>query len=327
MKGIARGVWGAIVGCALGVVGCASADADVGSAGADLTEGSSGARLLALGDSIAYGWHPEWEPQQPGLPRNPANLQKAVLGNGYPEIVGKRLGLAVDNASCPGEASGSFFDLNQVDNGCRQKRTEGLKMGLPWGAAKTQLELAISQIRGPNPPQIITLSLGGNDLFLVQHMCKDFILGSSLCIASAALLGTDGAPVLKYGDNIEAILKAFHQAGYRGTVVVDTTYAMDYAGLAEPLVFGAFNAAATDAVDRARPETPGMKIVVADTYAQFKSVASKPEFQRNACKAGLLISTKEGAPILDDKGKPTCDRHPAPAGHEQIAEAILAALR
>jgi hypothetical protein len=103
---------------------------------------------------------------------------------------------------------------------------------------------------------------------------------------------------------------------------------MDYAGLAEPLVFGAFNAAVTAAVERARPMTPGMKIVLADTYAQFKTVAeSKPDFKKNACNAGLLISSMNGKPILDDSGKPTCDRHPAPAGHEQIAESILTALQ
>ena len=307
--------------------GCAASGDDVtDEAGSEVNAAARGsARLLALGDSITYGWEPEWSEKQPGQPKNAANLQKAVLGKGFPEMVAKRLGLAAANASCPGEASGSFRDPQAKDNGCRSKRADGLKMSTPWGSKRTQLEAAIAEVKSPNPPKVITLMLGGNDLFLLQDRCEDSFVGETACIAAAAKLGLNGAPVARLEENIEASLKALHGAGYRGTVVLVTIYAMDYAGLGEPLVFGAFNRALRGAARDVQASTPGMKIVIADAFSKFED-RSEPH-DRSACKAGLLISTRNGAPILDDKGKPTCDRHPSQAGHEAIADAVLEALK
>jgi lysophospholipase L1-like esterase len=317
----------AIVSVAFALAACGASSDDASSAGADLSANAAGPRLLALGDSIAYGWHPEWDQVQNGQPRNVANLQKATLGTGYPEKVAKNLGLAVDNASCPGEASGSFIDAAQVDNGCRQKRADGLKMTTPWGTAKTQLEFALGQVKGPNPPKVITISLGGNELFLLTHSCQNALLGSAVCIAAAATLGTSGAPATKYGENMQAILEALHSAGFTGTVVVVSTHAMDYGGFAEPIVIGAFNSALSRAVDGARASCPGMEIVLADAYEKFKELAgAKPEFSHNACNAGLLIDNNAGAPILDENGKRTCDRHPSQPGHQAISDTIVAAL-
>jgi lysophospholipase L1-like esterase len=306
------------------VTGCISGGE--GATGAD--EIRAGApRLLGLGDSIAYGWNPDWSQFQDGQPKNPENLQKAVLGLGYPERAAKTLGLAAANGSCPGEASGSFLDATQVDNGCREKRADGLKMTTPWGSATTQLEFAIAQVRRPNPPQVITMTLGGNDLFLLQDSCKGALLGTSLCIAAAATLGTHGAPVAKYRVNLTSALESIHAAGFRGTFVMITTYAMEYGSFGEPIVFGAFNDALRDAVRDASAVTPGMRIVVADAYEKFRQrSAEKPEFGASACKAGLLISTRNGQPVVDESGKPTCDRHPSEAGHELIAQAVVEAV-
>jgi lysophospholipase L1-like esterase len=319
---------GLVLGLVLGLGACAgSGDDGADSANADLSAAPTPG-LLALGDSIAYGWRPDWSQSQPGQPDNPANLQKAILGQGYPEKAAKTLGLPVANGSCPGEASGSFNDATALDNGCRQKRIDGLKMTTPWGTAKTQLEFAIDEIKGPNPPKVITIDLGGNDLFLLQDSCKNFLLGSTACIAAAATLGTHGDPVGKYGQNLEATFVAMFKAGYRGTVVMVTTYAMEYGSFGEPLVFGQFNDALRDAVRRASAQTPGMKILIGDAYSKFKDKASSdPSFGKSACKAGLLINVHNGQPIVDDDGNPTCDRHPSQAGHELIAESVLDALK
>src|SRR5262249_46766721 len=215
--------------------------------------------VLALGDSIAYGWQPDWSQFQGDLPKDPANLQKAILGQGYPEKVAKQLNLATRNGSCPGEGSGSFIDKSQKDNGCREKRADGLKMTTPWGTAATQLEFAIAQVKSPRPPDLITLDIGGNDLFLLQDDCKaSAIINETLCIASATTLGLHGAPTVKSQHNVETIITALHGAGYRGTLVVVSTYAMTYTLLSgEPLVFSAFNNALRAAVAIAAPKTPG----------------------------------------------------------------------
>lgn len=305
-------------------VACMSPTADDTDGQASDVTAAPRERLLALGDSITYGWKPDWSQDQPGAPHDPANLQRAVLGQGYPEKVGARLGLAVHNASCPGEASGSFIDPKERDNGCRDKRRDGLKMTTPWGDAQTQLEYALREIKSPVPPKVITMTLGGNDLFLVQDDCEDAAF-STLCIASAATLGTDGAPVTKYRKNLEATLMKVYEAGYRGTFVMVTTYAMSYSLLSgEPLVFGAFNGAVRKAAENVRHATPGMTIVIADAYEKFKERAA--ESDKSSCKAGLLINTRNDQPITDDKGKPTCDRHPSQAGHELLADAVVDAL-
>src|ERR687888_2613873 len=66
--------------------------------------------LLALGDSVAFGYSPL--------------LDHSVATNfvGYPEVVAQRLDLADTNASCPGEATGGFLSLVGTDNGCRPYR-------------------------------------------------------------------------------------------------------------------------------------------------------------------------------------------------------------
>jgi hypothetical protein len=314
------------LGLVAGMAGCAHGEESVDPSEAALS-GSTTPRLLGLGDSIAYGWNPDWSQFQDGQPKNAANLQKAVLGLGYPEKVAKRLGLAADNGSCPGEASGSFLDATALDNGCREKRADGLKMTTPWGSAATQLDFTIAQVKGPNPPKVITMTMGGNDLFLLQDSCKGALLGSSLCIAAAATLGTHGMPVEQYKEHMLSALKSIHAAGFRGTFVAVNTYAMEYGNIGEVVVFGAFNDALRDAVTAARAVTPGMRIVLADAYGKFKERAeSSPENGKSACKAGLLIDKHNGKPVLDDKGKVTCDRHPAQAGHELIADAIVEAL-
>jgi lysophospholipase L1-like esterase len=299
----------------LGQVGCgAPEEPDEVSADAELNGSGS---LLALGDSIAYGWRPEWEQVQGQAPSDPGRLKLAKLGQGYPEKAAKLLGLTTANGSCPGEASGSFLDPTAEDNGCREKRADGLKMTTPWQNAETQLAFAKNYIASKKP-SVITLTLGGNDIFLLRNSCSGSFAGESLCIATSAALGSG---TTSYQKNLDAVLQGLFDAGHRGTVVLVTTYAMYYTTTSgEPLVFGAFNRALTNAVASAMTKTPGMKVVVADAYTRFQAASEASGW--DACKAGLLIDTKEGKPILDAAGKPTCDRHPSEKGHALIAEEI-----
>src|SRR4051794_30666966 len=68
-------------------------------------------RYLALGDSVAFGFNPLVVP---------VNLDSYV---GYPDLVSNALHLKVANASCFGEASGSFLSLAVPDTGCKAWRT------------------------------------------------------------------------------------------------------------------------------------------------------------------------------------------------------------
>ena len=71
---------------------------------------SENENFLALGDSIAFGYDP--------LVRDPSEPENFV---GYPEALAGLLGVDVVNASCPGEASGSFLDKG-ADANARQIR-------------------------------------------------------------------------------------------------------------------------------------------------------------------------------------------------------------
>src|SRR5690348_7045390 len=80
----------------------------------DDAEKSEPPHLLAIGDSITFGWNPLIE----------SDNKKVDARNyrGYAEILGKEKGWKVDNAACPGEASGSFLRADAKDNGCDANR-------------------------------------------------------------------------------------------------------------------------------------------------------------------------------------------------------------
>ena len=106
--------WLGAVAIGMAMVGCAAQTGEDGeSSTSDLSQQKS---LLALGDSIAFAWDPT----------APLVDGKVIASNykGYSDILGERLGLAVENSACPGEASGSFIDRSADENGCRKNRTK-----------------------------------------------------------------------------------------------------------------------------------------------------------------------------------------------------------
>jgi hypothetical protein len=80
---------------------------------APILAASDTVNYLALGDSIAFGFNPTLMPNPPAPPwPNPNQF------TGYPEIVSQLERKTEANAACPGETSGSFFDVAFPDNGC-----------------------------------------------------------------------------------------------------------------------------------------------------------------------------------------------------------------
>src|SRR3982750_3814793 len=91
-------------------------------------------RILALGDSLAFGDSPLLLPGSPTFP-------------GYPDLVGKVIHRNVANASCPGETSGSLLASGVPDLGCQAWRaTQPLLV--PYTG--TQLDFAVPSLR-PHP--------------------------------------------------------------------------------------------------------------------------------------------------------------------------------
>lgn len=248
---------------------------------------------LALGDSISFGYNPT-------VPPTPA-----TNFTGYPEIVAVDLNLPLGevNASCPGQTSGSFL-TGAPDNGCENNGdVPGFKAayGLHAAYTGTQINFALSQFQTNPNINLVTLSIGGNDLLLLQQACAtapDF----TACVGGAlpGVLST-------YAGNLTQILAAIRgEAGYTGNLVLseyaapntDPTYIQAVAALNQVMVEVGSNFGAR----------------FADGFTAFQ-LASAP-YGGDPCQAGLLVRLTAT----------TCDVHPTLAGQSLLAATVIQAL-
>src|SRR5262245_52534144 len=111
-------------------VGCAAPTAGDEDVASIAQAASNEARLLAIGDSIAFGYNPF--------------IDKTKDKNfvGYPDLL--KPDYAIKNASCPGETSKSLYVADPVaapDNGCRAYRA-AYPLHVNYGNKPTQLDYA-----------------------------------------------------------------------------------------------------------------------------------------------------------------------------------------
>lgn len=241
---------------------------------------------LALGDSVAFGFNPLLDPH------NAANFV------GYPEALARFLDLKVTNASCPGEASGGFISLTGVDNVCRPYRAA---FPLHVNYTTSQLDFAISFLETHPRTQLVTLTIGANDLFVLQKQCS----GSPACIQA-------GLPTLltTLSANLNTIYgRIRNEAHYRHTLVGLTYYSTNYNDPVGVPIIQAINARVAQATLAAHGR-------VADGFDTFRLVAQF--VGGDSCKAGVLI-VRSANPL-------TCDIHPSPLGRDLLAGAIIQAL-
>src|ERR1700681_4521632 len=113
---------------------------------------------LALGDSVVFGYI-----TKAGFAYgNPHNFI------GYPDYVSQALRFNTTNASCPGEATGSFISATVADNGCHSFRANA---PLHVSYTGTQLNLATKFLAANRHHRLVTIGLGANDGFLLQNAC------------------------------------------------------------------------------------------------------------------------------------------------------------
>jgi lysophospholipase L1-like esterase len=232
---------------------------------------------LALGDSVAFGYDPL------------ADLERDQV-QGYPEAFAAARGLQVTNLACPGEASGGFMAPNGADNGCRENRA-----AFPLHAEYqgTQLQGAVAFLTAHPETSLVTIDLGANDVFLLDHICnRDFNCILTNFVATSST----------YNANLGFIFDQLRKV-YDGPLVAlsiynpyptDTTaqYALDK--INEILVH----------------QTHAHGGEVADGMTAFANAAEDP------CAGGLLIKMPDG----------TCDVHPTPEGAAVLAGALEAAM-
>src|ERR1019366_8094434 len=158
---------------------------------------ASNSRYLALGDSVSFGYYP--------LPRPPQPIQSYV---GYPEILDPLVPKQVINFSCPGQTSASFLDGSSATE-VPGENCEFISYPFPgWKAAGlplhnsysgTQAEAAVSQLLANKSIDLVTISLGGDDLLFVQYTCGDPANPNFVTCVQGALKDPKG-PLFAYGN-------------------------------------------------------------------------------------------------------------------------------
>ena len=272
----------------LAVAGCAAG-----------SNAPTGQTVLALGDSIAFGYNPATDKNDPS----------SFVS--YGQLFAEASGRDIVNMACGGETSGSLISRTAPDNGCHDWRSKH-PLHFDYAAQRpqddptlvAQIEVATAWLRDDShaPPDVITLDIGGNDLLLFSKQCP---AGDNACLQGKIpeLIGT---VLPKAQQNVEAAFGLIRSSGYTGKIVLVTTYALDYQ---DPI--------ATFAIDDLNKileqSAAGFDVTVADGYGAFKDAAGGG----SACAAGLLYPKADG----------TCDIHPSvPQGAQVLANAVAAAI-
>jgi lysophospholipase L1-like esterase len=258
-------------------------------ASAAMPSESSPRPYLALGDSVVFGFI-----VQAGFEYvNPTNFI------GFPDYVGRDLRLNDVNAACPGETTGSFLSATATDDGCRQFRSLA-PLHVSYGS--TQSSFALSFLAKHRGTRLVTIMLGANDLFVLEDACA----GDATCIANGlpAVLAT-------ISTNMATILGEIRGTGFKGAIVVENYYSLDYSD--------ASGTAVTQLVNQAiAAPTTSFGAVLADVFTAFQLAATNPFAGGNTCKAGLLNASPQNQFV--------CDVHPSQSGQRLIARAVEAAF-
>ncbi|MEP6963023.1 MAG: GDSL-type esterase/lipase family protein [Acidobacteriota bacterium] len=261
---------------------------------------------LALGDSLAFGY----DPTVPVTPKLPSPFDYY----GYPEVVADAKNLLKSkklvNASCPGETTLSFITAYAPDNGCYGTGPQGqpsfrFNIGLRANYAGSQFQFAMQELASNKHINVVTLSLGGNELELLEAHC--LATATSPADFQGCVQGLLPAALTNIGNNLAYILLAFRQqAHYDGQIVVVNYYVPNNFELY-------FNVVATLNGVIANAAVPfGAK--VADVFAAFQFASGLAG--GDPCLAGLLVRL----------GPATCDIHPSAYGKQVMASAVAVAI-
>ena len=260
---------------------------------------------LALGDSIPFGMNALLLP--PYATQTPTPDQFI----GYPEIVAAAEHLFQSkkevNASCPGETSGSFLDANSEDLGCNSPHYQPpaptippfkTPCGLHTCYTGAQMDFAESQLKTNKHINLVTLSIGANDLLMAlqgKTPCDDTCVGNAL---------------QTYGGNLAQILSRI-RAHYQGTLIM-TKYYSPSPDL-DPIAV-LVNGVMTQVAAQLAMQPNFAPVQFADGFTAFKA------FGDDACTAGLLIR------LPPSPFTPPCDVHPSPLGQQLLAATVELAL-
>jgi lysophospholipase L1-like esterase len=268
--------------------GCAAptaSDSETGSVAQAEPQALTEASLLALGDSIAFGYNPF------------GDFTKAKNFVGYPELL--KSDYDVKNASCPGETSGSLLSATAPDNGCRNYRA-AYPLHVNYGKNPTQIDYALSRLNGDegeDVPTLVTLNVSGNDIFLLQKKCAADPANYAKCFSDGST-----ALITSIAQNVGTIFwRIRNEGGYRGRLVYMTLYSLDYTTPSTVTFVTTLNYYVSQAARQFGAQ-------VADAYGAFQTAAGT----QTPCSAGLLLPQPSGG----------CDVHPSALGAKILAQSV-----
>jgi lysophospholipase L1-like esterase len=252
-----------------------------------------GARYLALGDSVPFGFR-----EASTLPTPDYNKPKSF--SGFPELVARDLGLRLTNASCPGETTSSMINKKAQSNGCltRPDGSPGYRAAFPLHVkySGSQLDFAAHWLGTHPNTRLVTLMIGANDGFLCQETTPDH------CTSPQEL----GAVLATVSKNVKTILQRLRQgAHYAGQIVVVSYYSLDYADPNQTALSLALDQAIAASAQK-------YNATMANGFGIFKRAAAQAS--GNTCAAGLLT-------ILNGQSTP-CGVHPSLAGQALLSSAV-----
>jgi lysophospholipase L1-like esterase len=264
---------------------------------------TTGARYLALGDSVPFGYR-----EQNSIPA--PNFSKPRTFVGYPEDVAANLGLTLANAACPGETTASFLNTKAQSNGCENSYPAGphpigyrtlYPLHVPYtSASESQMTFAIRYLKAHPSTRLVTLMIGANDGFLCLRRTSDS------CFKEFSALQA------KITKNTTRIFKGLrNKAHYQGQIALVTYWSLNYRNSADTFESQGLNAALEKA---AKP----FHVEIANGYKQFRLASAQGH--GDPCKAQLLTALS-GA----DKG--TCGVHPSLSGAAVLAQAVEQAIK
>lgn len=258
----------------------------------------AGARYIALGDSLAFGYR-----EAANLPAPTYNKAHSFVG--YPEIVAKDLNLKLNNGSCPGETTGSMIRTKAASNGCEHgvgNVGPGYRSHYPLKSEylRSQLDWAIDILKFYRGARLVTVSLGADDVALCQKTTADH------CTSPAEI----SAMVTTVKNHMAQILYRLRQGAlYKGQIVLVNDYSPNYADPVETNLVKQMNAAFDSSAAKWHAQ-------VAQSFGAFQSAAAQTN--GDGCAAGLLT-------ILQSAATP-CGAAPSMAGQVVLASAVEQAV-
>src|SRR5258706_8341384 len=236
---------------------------------------------LALGDSVPFGFNPF------------ITLGDLPDYHGYPQFVSGSLNLNLANASCVGETSTSFFDVTAPDLGCHEWRAAPAPLFVTYSSlTQSQADYAVSFLRANPNTRLVTITIGGNDLGLLQATCEAEFT-SPADVANCEIRGL--APVYaKFARNLIAIYSAIRfRADYKGPIVAVNYFSPNYNNALDT-----GSLAGLDAIILSVTAAFGGK--VADAFSAFQHASVHGGGLPCAPNVGLALTNPGG----------TCNPHP-----------------